>query len=533
MKSYPLHIDGQDVEGDRWIYVVRSSAFLEDPKPAFDLKRSLELNRGAVPTDDVVARCALGGMDANDAAVRAARKASRAWGRTPQAVRSRIVVEFNRRLAARADELIEILIAEGHPRRLAQWEVSGMLCGTDEATIRWYESQLHQTFESQGRRIDLVRKPDGVVCVNPPQNAAGSNSTMGIFALLAGNTLVVKAPRSSPLSVMFVYRELLVPILQEHGAPPGTVNLICGPAAGILRDWVSNPLVDDILFFGDSPAGLKLGEECLRNGKKAVLELAGNDGFVVWRDADLDAAARALEESFYGSSQICMVPKYAVVHPAVAEEFLDLFVERVRKLRPGQPEDPEVLLSPVLKVDRFFDFKAEALGAGGRLLCGGERVGLDGLESPTGLFCEPTVIRLDGLERARGLSVVGEETFFPLLPVIVPDEDSDERLFEAVVDFLDGNAYGLRNSLWTRDEDLVDRFATEVGNGGQLKINDSHIGFSPILSTHGGNRQTGGPYGELNYAGLRTTHLQGIVRGTGDPRPLDPRVLTTTEKADD
>jgi acyl-CoA reductase-like NAD-dependent aldehyde dehydrogenase len=529
VRSYPLHIDGKDVEGNRWIYVLRASAFLADAKPAFDLKRSLELNRGAEPTEDVVARCALGGMEHNELAIQAARRASREFARMPQEIRSKIVIEFNETLTARADELIDILIAEGHPRRLAQWEVSGMLCGTDEATVRWYESQLHQTFESRGKRIDLIRKPDGVVCVNPPQNAAGSNSTMGIFSLLAGNTLVIKAPRSSPLSVMFTFREILVPILEKYGAPAGTVNLICGPAGAILRNWVTHPDVDDILFFGDSPAGLKLGEDCLRNGKKAILELAGNDGFVVWKDADLEAAARALEESFYGSSQICMVPKHAVVHPEVADAFLDIFVERVRKLRPGHPEDPEILLSPVLKFDRFFDFIAEARGAGAELLTGGERVGLDGLKSTTGSFCEPTVLRVDGLERARGLSAVREETFFPLLPVVVPDATDDGQLFDQILDFLNSNAYGLRNSLWTRDEELVDRFAMDVSNGGQLKINDSHIGFSPILSTHGGNRDTGGPYGELNYAGLRTTHLQGIVRGDGDPRPLDPRVLAAGE----
>ena len=192
-----------------------------------------------------------------------------------------------------------------------------------------------------------------------------------MLALLAGNALVVKAPRSAPLSVMFVFREVLAPILERHGAPAGTLNVISGNTTTILRDWVRSPLVDDVLFFGDSTTGLEFGERCIANGKKPILELAGNDGFVVWHDADLEAAARALEECFYGSSQICMVPKYAIVHPAVADSFIELFLERVAALRPGYPEDPDVLLSPVLKTDRFFDFLCRGPRAAEASCCAG------------------------------------------------------------------------------------------------------------------------------------------------------------------
>jgi acyl-CoA reductase-like NAD-dependent aldehyde dehydrogenase len=529
MKSYLHYIDGMDVGGDRWTYIVRASAMLRDPQAAFNLKRALELGQPAEATEDVIARCAVGNVETSERAVAAARRASRIFRLFPQETRSRILTDFHQTLTARAEELVQILIVEGHPRRLAQWEVSGMLCASDPVSIRWYEGQLRQTFESEGRRLELVRKPDGVVCVNPPQNAAGSNSGMGMLALLVGNAIVVKAPRSAPLAVMFIYRDLLAPILDKHGAPPGTMNLICANAGTILRSWVNSPMVDDILFFGDSPAGLKLGEECIKNGKKAILELAGNDGFVVWRDADLDAAARALEECFYGSSQICMVPKYAIVHPDVADSFFQLFLARVEKLRPGYPEDPEVLLSPVLKVDRFFDFIAEAREAGSEMLCGGGRIDVHGQPSATGMFCEPTVLRIDGLDRAASLSCVREETFFPLMPVVVPA--GGPRLFEQVVEFVNANKYGLRNSVWTGDERLARRFADGVTNGGQLKVNDSHIGFVPILATHGGTGQTGGPYGELNYAGLRMSHLQGIAWGDGDPRPLDPRAVPDCEMA--
>lgn len=524
MRSYPLYIGGEDVEGTGWTYTVRASALIRDPVETFNYKRALELGETTEVTDDVVGRCAVGGPEHNQRALEAAKRASREYRLFPLEVRSRIMRDFHEALADRVDDLVELLEAEGHPRRLAQWEVSGMVRGCDHPTIDWYDAQLRQSFESDGRRLDLVRKPDGVVCVNPPQNAAGSNSALGVLGILAGNALVVKAPRSTPLSVMFVYRDVLAPILERHGAPPGTLNLISGDTRGILRTWLNSPIVDDILFFGDSATGLKIGEDCIKKGKKPILELSGNDGFVVWRDADLDAAARALEECFYGSSQICMVPKYAVVHPDVADEFIPLFVERAQRLRPGYPEDPDVLLSPVLKTDRFYDFLAEARGSGADVLCGGERVDVDGNPSTTGLFFQPTVIRVEGLEQARTLSCVREETFFPMMPIVVPEAAPDGKLLDDTIDFLNDNEYGLRNSVWTRDDTVAERFAVGVINGGLLKINDSHIAFVSYLSTHGGTGRTGGPYGELNYVGLRTTHMQGISWGDGDPRPLDPRV---------
>ncbi|TMK38802.1 MAG: aldehyde dehydrogenase [Actinobacteria bacterium] len=514
MRSYPLYIDGRDDPGQGWTYTVRTSAFIDDPAETFGLKRRLELEGDRAFGDDeptAIGRCAWGDDAENRRAVDAAARASREFGRFAPRARRQIAEDFHDTVIAASDEFVEILVAEGHPRRLAEWEIKGILANCCPPTLDWVFAQLHQEYEdAEGRRVRLTRKPDGVVCVNPPQNAAGVMSVMGVGALFAGNAVVIKAPRSTPLGVMFAYREIVAPVLERHGAPPGTLNVVSGDTRRTLRQWLSHPGVDDVFFVGDSTVGLKLGAQCVARGKKPILELSGNDPLVVWRDADLEGAAEALCESFYGSAQICMVPKQAIVHPAIAAEFVELFLDRVATIRPGYPEDPATLLSPVLKADRFLEFLAEARDAGAELLTGGRRVGLDGAPSESGLFFEPSVVRVDGLEDAARLRCVREETFFPLVPIVVPEDAPDHLLLERVIEFVNADEYGLRTSLWATEPRVVEEFTAGVWSSGTLRVNESHMGFSPPMATHGGTGRSGGPFGGLNFPALSTSHLQGI-----------------------
>lgn len=309
----------------------------------------------------------------------------------------------------------------------------------------------------------------------------------------------------------FVYREIVAPLLERLGAPPGTLNVLSTHARAVMRQWLDSPDCDDIVFFGGSEQGLKLERECVVAGKKPVLELSGNDGVLVWADAETDLAARALCERYYGSGQICMTPKFAIVHPEAAEQLLKELVGRVRDIRPGPPEDPDTVLSPVVKRAEFTEYLDEVLAAGGELLCGGEFVDVDDVPAAAGPFIRPAVVRVDGLAAAARLRAFREETFFPLLCVVVPEVPV--RIEEAI-GFLNANRYGLRNSLWTRDERVVERFCAEVVNGGMLKVNDSHIGCLPVLPYNGGTGATGGIFGEANQPVVRTTHLQSIAVAT-------------------
>ncbi|MEV6689887.1 aldehyde dehydrogenase family protein [Micromonospora sp. NPDC051196] len=511
MRTFPSYVAGKDVDSARHVYGISARAVLEDTFGALRLKRRLESGEPGDEDDPrIVGRCALADPQTVGQALAAAAAAQPEWGRTPLRTRLRLGEEIRRRLVATRDEFVELMVAEGRPLTPSHAEIDGLLHIFSEQTLSWCAELLHREFSHGGRRIVLRRRPDGVVCVAPPQNAPHSNAIYGAAALLSGNTVVVRAPRSLPLGVMYAIREIIAPALDEIGAPPGTVNVVCGPP--MLTDWMASPHVDDIIYFGGSEKGLVFQNDCIAAGKKPILELAGNDCAVVWRDADLDVAVRALTEAFNASGQICNVPNQVVAHPAIADELLDRLRVAAGQIRPGYPDDAGVELTPVLAREGFFAVLDEALAGGARLVCGGRQLEVDGTPSDTGYFVEPTVVRVDGLARSRELAAVRAETFFPLLPVVVPESGrSDDALLQDVLDFVNTNAYGLRNSFWSEDDAVVERFVAAVTNGGVIKVNDeSHAGFFPYLPSHGGTGLTGGVFGEASYMMIRTTHLQAV-----------------------
>jgi len=517
--TYLSHVGGRDVASARFLYTVSTRSILTDVFTSLTLKRRLEQGEESIEdTADVVGRCAVADAGTVTRALECAAAAAAEWAATPLATRMRLGELIRARVLERRDDLVDLLVAEGSPAALARWQVAGLLELFSPETLEFCAAQLHQEFRQPNRTLTVRRVADGVVCVNPPQNAPAASALFGITPLLSGNAVVVRAPRSAPLGVMFALRELVVPALRELGAPEGTLNFFCARPGPVLRTWLDSPHVADIFYTGDTERGLELERECVARGKKPVLELAGNDCVVVWRDADLAAATEALTESFYGSGQICMVPNQVVAHPDIANELLDRLRAAAAATRPGFPDEEGVLLSPVLRSERFFAYVRDALDRGATLVHGARRLDVDGTPCDTGLFLEPTVLRVDGLAGCREIEAVRGETFFPLLPVIVPEPGAG--LLDRVLAHVNSNPYGLRNSLWAGDDAVIDRFVARTRNGGVLKINDSHIGFLPYLPTHGGTGLSGGAFGEANYPMLRTSHLQGVSRATGI-RPRD------------
>ncbi|MBU7597846.1 aldehyde dehydrogenase [Streptomyces sp. P38-E01] len=515
--SYQSYVGGEDLPNSAWVYTISSRSLLEDVFTGVSLKRELEQNPQSEAAEHpyVVGRVAVATDEENDRALHAAAEAAPVWAAVPLDERMRLGELFREALLEHRQEFLDMLVAEAHPLKLARWELSCLLEVYSRENCHWYRKRMYSECSYAGRTLISHRQPDGVVCFNPPQNAPAPSAALAVLALMAGNAVVVRAPRSIPLSTMFVLRDIVAPLLEKVGAPPGTLNVVCGNARSTMDKWVSSPLVDDIFYIGGSDQGLRFQEQCIAAGKKPILELAGNDTIVVWKDADLSLAAEAITESFYGSGQICMVPNTVLAHPEIVEELIGHVKEKIRGIRPGFPEDPDVLLSPVRRSEKFFGLLSQALEEGAELVCGGHRMEVDGTRSDTGVFLEPTVLRVDGLERGRRIEAVMQETFFPLLPIVAVEPAPAEELRETFVRFVNANAYGLRNSLWSKSPRVINTFVSRTTNGGLLKVNDSHIGFLPYLPSHGGTGMTGGVFGEANYPMFKTSHLQGVSISEG------------------
>ncbi|WP_018656677.1 aldehyde dehydrogenase family protein [Actinomadura flavalba] len=510
---FPAHIGGEAVENPngRAVHTVRARAVLEDTFAALRLKQDLDAGRvDARDAGDALAgACALADEPMMERALAAAARALPAWSRVPLETRVEIGLAIGERLREKRDAIARVLVAEGQPIDLAgptmdeYWQAD-----FSRPTLEWCASQMR--FErSDGDRTSVLRRvPDGVVCVNPPQNASAPNALFGITALLAGNTVVLRAPRGVPLATTYALHEVVLPVLEEFGAPPGVLNILCGPP--MMETWLNSPHVADVVYVGGSGKGLAFEQAAVRAGKKPILELAGNDCCIVWRGADLDGAVRSLTENFRMSGQICNIPNHVIAHPAIADELLSRLAAEAARARPGFPDEPGVVLTPVLQADTFFDDIADAVESGATLAHGGRRLDVHGNASDTGLFLEPTILRVDGLDAARATNAVVNETFSPLLPVVVPAGGPDEAMLDDVLAFVAANRYGLRVSAWASETSVVDRLVRDVTNCGVLNINDSHSAFRPFLPTHGGRGLTGGAFGEANYLMLRTTHLQGV-----------------------
>jgi acyl-CoA reductase-like NAD-dependent aldehyde dehydrogenase len=158
------------------------------------------------------------------------------------------------------------------------------------------------------------------------------------------------------------------------------------------------------------------------------------------------------------------------------------------------------------------------------VLLGGYRVNHRGERDDKGFYVAPTVLEVP-MERAGIMRCVNEENFFPLLPVIkasgggLTPRERDKNIFAAMTNLLDNNQYGLRISIWVKDQAYLRKFIEETHQSGLLRINSRHVGFSPYLSGNGGVGRSGGPFGEMNYVWMKTSHLQGISVRQDEPSP--------------
>ncbi|SFG03915.1 succinate semialdehyde dehydrogenase [Planifilum fulgidum] len=421
MKKYGLYIDGKwTPSGSRETFDVLDPATRE------------VVGAAAEATPEDVKR-----------AVDAAHRAFPGWASRPAKERSAILHNWYRLMLDHLDELAEGMTREqGKPLREARGEVqyaADFVQWYGEEAKRVYGETIPASFTD--KRIWVLRQPVGVVAAITPWNFPAAMITRKIApALAAGCTVVIKPAEQTPLTAC-----RLVELMEEAGFPPGVVNLVTGSRPEPIGDaLLQDPRVRKLTFTGSTEVGKILMKKAADTVKRVSLELGGHAPFLVFEDADLEAAAAEVAASkFRNAGQTCVCTNRIYVHESVAEAFTEALVRRVEAMKVGYGLEEGVDIGPlideqaVLKSERHV---RDAVEKGARIAIGGSRCRLSG-KLEKGTFFQPTVL----VQVTDEMLVQREETFGPVAPV------QTFRTEEEAIARANNTSYGLAAYLFTRD----------------------------------------------------------------------------------
>jgi succinate-semialdehyde dehydrogenase / glutarate-semialdehyde dehydrogenase len=435
---------------------------------------------GVVPvvdpaTEDAVAEVASAGIEDALDAVAAAYDALPGWAATPPRQRGECLRRAWELMTARSDALARLMVVEnGKALRDAKAEVTYAA-----EFFRWYAEEAVRnegslvTAPSGANRIMVQHQPVGVSVLVTPWNFPAAMATRKIGpALAAGCTVVLKPAKETPLSAFAVAE-----ILREAGVPAGVVNVITTAKAGpIVAAMLAEPRVRKLSFTGSTEVGRSLLETAAPTITNCSMELGGNAPFLVFEDADLDAALDgAFLAKMRNGGEACTAANRFYVHEAVADEFSSRFAERLAALKVGPGLDDGTDLGPLVNEDtrsKVAGLVDEAAKTGGRVVTGGHA------PDRRGYFYQPTV--LDKVPADAG--ILSEEIFGPVAP-IVRFTDQDQAIALA-----NGTEYGLVSYLYTRDLRRALRVA-EALEAGMVGINRGVV--SDPAAPFGGVKQSG------------------------------------------
>ncbi|HNH82027.1 MAG TPA: aldehyde dehydrogenase family protein [Acidobacteriota bacterium] len=465
METYRNFINGEWVEGT-------SSRTAENLNPA--------------NTQDVIGTTRLASREDARRAVEAAAEAFRGWRSTPAPTRGKIVARAAALLEQHKEELSRILtreegkcLAESRGELQRSINVADFCAGeARRMNGETIHSELPRNF------IYTVKQPLGVVACVTPWNFPVAIPIWKICpALVAGNTVVFKPATITPGTAVRI-----VELFQEAGIPKGVLNLIIGAGSDAGDEIINHPAVKAVSFTGSNEVGIRLYENVSRRGVKAQCEMGGKNPVIVMPDADMELAVESTAQGAFGSTgQRCTATSRAIIHEAVADEF----VARLRKkaeslvlgdgMEPGTQMGPSVDESQFKTVLRYIDIGKED---GATLVCGGERPTDDRLQN--GYFVQPTIFD----HVTPDMRLAREEIFGPVLSVLRASS------FEQAMEFANDCEYGLSSSIFTNDANYVFRYVDEIETG-MTHVNspttggEAHVPFGGIKSTGIGDREQG------------------------------------------
>ena len=434
------------------------------------------------------------------AAIAAAEKAQKGWKKVPAKERAVILRRLASLMQTHQDDLARLMTAEqGKPLAEATGEI---IYAT--SFIEWFAEEARRVYgdtmpaTAADRRILVTKEPVGVCAAITPWNFPSAMLTRKVGpALAAGCAMVVKPALETPFSALAFAK-----LAEEAGVPAGLLSVLTGDAPTLGAEFTANPVVRKLTFTGSTAVGRLLMRQCADTVKKVSLELGGNAPFIVFDDADLDAAVNgAIAAKYRNTGQTCVCANRIYVQRGIFDAFCERFTAATQTLKVGNGMEPGVNQGPLINeraVTKVEDHIADALSKGARLLTGGQRHALGGT------FFEPTVLR----DVTADMKVAREETFGPMAPLFA--FDSEDEVLAAAND----TEYGLAAYVYTRDIGRVWRMSEGLEYG-MVGINSGLI--STAEAPFGGIKQSGlgregSKYGMDEYLELKYICMAGLDR---------------------
>ena len=398
--------------------------------------------------------------DAADAkaAADSAAAAFDAWRARSARERAQLIKRWHALILANTEDLARLISREqGKPLAEARGEVA-----YGASYVEWFAEEAVRTYGDlipepvRGKKLMVVKEPVGVVAAITPWNFPLAMIARKIApALAAGCTVVAKPAEDTPLTAL-----ALVRLAHEAGIPPGVLNLVTASRAQtpvVVGAWLADPRVRKITFTGSTAVGKSLARDSAATLKKLSLELGGNAPFIVFDDADLDAAADGLMVAkFRNGGQTCVSPNRVYVQRGVYQAFAAKLVARVGALKVGPASDPASQIGPMINgraLDKIVQHIDDALKHGATLLTGGERLRPAGAAGTT--FYAPTVLG----NANRDMKLAHEETFGPVVALFPFDDE------EQVIALANDTPFGLAAYFYARDIARVWRVADRLETG--------------------------------------------------------------------
>jgi len=451
-------------------------------------------------TGELITHIAKVGAAETRRAIESAELAMKQWRLVPAKQKAQTLRRWFDLVMQNQEDLARIMTVEqGKTLAEARGEVA-----YGASYIEWFAEQAKRIdgdvipSPGQDRRIVCIKQPVGVVAAITPWNFPNAMITRKAApALAAGCTVVIKPASETPLSAL-----ALAELARRAGLPAGTINVVVGSSGQIGPELTDNPIVRKLTFTGSTPVGKKLEAACAETLKKTSMELGGNAPFIVFDDADIDAAVQgALISKYRNSGQTCVCSNRLLVQEDIAEEFTARLVEATAALKLGNGLEDGVNLGPLVneKAARDVDELVQSsINAGAKLVLGGARSDL----GPC--FYQPTI--LTGV--TADMPVFRNEIFGPVAPVVTFKTE------EEAIAMANDTEFGLASYFYTRDIGRVWR-VSEALEYGIVGINEGII--SNEMAPFGGVKESGSgregsKYGIEDYLEIKYILMGGLDR---------------------